>query len=142
MLRRCLAGRDVLAGAPEFSNGQVRIGALQEVSELMLALPLGGVKEPVISRVKEVVEIEHGAELHVLELADEQQGQGFPKQPQPGRGTNRYRHCQLASQRAALDLVVPDQAADVARKGLPGAVSIRDSLLAGVSRSSEIRSRP
>ena len=42
----------------------------------MLAFSPRGVEETVIGRIVEVVEIEHRTEFHLLELADEQQGEG------------------------------------------------------------------
>ena len=72
----CRAGCNVLAYAPEVSNRQVRIGALQKSFERSLALSPRGMEEAVVSLVIEVIEIENRAEFHMLELVDEQQGQG------------------------------------------------------------------
>src|ERR1017187_8146456 len=76
-LSRCRVGGNVLARAPEVSDRQARVGALQEVSGWMLALSAWGVGEAVTSGIIEVVEIKQGAKFDTLESVVELQGEGY-----------------------------------------------------------------
>ena len=69
-------GCRLLAYPPEFTNRQVGISTPQEPFEMEFAFSPRGGKEPVVTPVMQIVKIKDGAHLDLLELVDEQPGQG------------------------------------------------------------------